>query len=284
MPPPESPRSRSFSEERGLSSAGVLKVIQVTDSHLFATEDGRLLGMNTRNSLGMVVDLISAEYSDFDILLATGDLSQDHSPESYRAFEAALTPLSAPETFWYPGNHDHVPTMQGVLGADSPVMTRVVRRGAWQLVLLDSTIPGKVPGHLGAAELEILDQALAEKPGLHSLVCFHHQPVPVHCKWLDTQMIKDATALFEVLDRHDNVRGVLWGHVHQEVDRERNGVRLLATPSTCVQFAPGSEDFGVDDEPPGFRWLTLQADGSIETGVVRVPPFDFEIDYSVKGY
>ena len=38
----------------------------------------------------------------------------------------------------------------------------------------------------------------------------------------------------EVLDRHDNVRALLWGHIHQAFDQSRNGVRLLATPSTGV--------------------------------------------------
>lgn len=232
----------------------------------------------------MVLDLVREKSSDFDILLATGDLSQDHSAASYRAFLDAVMKLHPPEMYWYPGNHDDVPCMRSVLGENSPVMRRVVRKEHWQLVLLDSTIPGKVPGHLGDGELQALDAALAEAPDLHSLVCFHHQPVPVGCKWLDTQQVRDADALFEVIDRHDNVRGILWGHVHQHFDRERNGVRLLATPSTCVQFTPGSEDFAVDSEAPGYRWLRLLADGSIETGVERVPPFDFEIDYSVKGY
>lgn len=265
-------------------SATPLRVIQITDSHLFKEKDGRLLGMNTRRSLGMVLDLVREKTPEFDVLLATGDLSQDHTPESYRAFLAAMESLDPPEMYWYPGNHDDIPCMRKVLGSDSGVLSRVVRRGDWQLILLDSTIPGKVPGHLGEAELQALDRELAAAPELHSLVCFHHQPVPVGCTWLDTQQINDSDALFEVIDRHANVRGILWGHVHQLIDRERNGVRLLATPSTCVQFAPGSEDFAVDSEAPGYRWLELQPDGRIETGVERVPPFDFEIDYSVKGY
>lgn len=265
-------------------SKEALRVIQVTDSHLFAEEDGRLLGMNTRRSLHMVLDLIREREPAYDILLATGDLSQDHSEASYRAFLEAANSARAPEMYWYPGNHDDVPMLRKVLGDDSPVLSSVVRRGNWQLVLLDSTIPGKVPGNLGGDQLSLLEEALAGGAKLHTLVCFHHQPVPIGCKWLDTQKIGDAPALFELLDRHSNVRGLLWGHVHQEFDELRNGVRLLSTPSTCVQFAPGSEDFAVGDDPPGYRWLELLPDGSIETGVARVPPFDFEIDYSVKGY
>lgn len=261
----------------------ILRVVQITDSHLFAESDGRLLGMNTRRSLNMVLDQIAAG-DPFDVLLCTGDLSQDHTPESYRAFHDATQRLDAPETYWYPGNHDALPTMRSVLPGDSPLLARLVRKQHWQLVLLDSTIPGKVPGRLGERQLAHLETCLSEAPALHTLVCCHHQPVPVGCTWLDTQIICDAGRLFEVIDAHDNVRGILWGHIHQELDRERNGVRLLATPSTCVQFEPDSEDFSVDRLPPGYRRLGLHPDGRIDTVVERVLPFDFEIDYSVKGY
>jgi len=61
-------------------------------------------------------------------------------------------------------------------------------------------------------------------------------------------------------------------------------VRLLASPSTCVQFAPGSESFKVDDQPPGYRWLTLHTDGRIETGVSRVRETKFIVDLDSGGY
>ena len=115
-------------------------------------------------------------------------------------------------------------------------------------------------------------------------MCLHHQPVAIGCGWLDEQMVADADDFFEILDRHDGVRGVLWGHVHQEIDRQRNGVRLLASPSTCVQFAPGCDSFKADDQPPGYRWLDLQADGGIDTGISRVTDVQFNVDLETGGY
>jgi Icc protein len=66
------------------------------------------------------------------------------------------------------------------------------------------------------------------------------------------------------------VRGIVWGHVHQALEGERAGVRLLATPSTCAQFAPGLDDFAIDSRPPAYRMLELLPDGSIVTEVVWV--------------
>jgi Icc protein len=165
-------------------------------------------------------------------------------------------------------------------------MPPVVRRGSWQVVLLDSQIPGEVGGELGAAELALLEQLLAEgeQLGLYSLVCLHHQPVPIGCAWLDQQKVADAEALFAVLDRHSGVRGLLWGHVHQHFERQHGRVQLLCSPSTCVQFKPGQADFAVDDLAPGYRWLRLYPDGRLESGVSRVQGVHFTVDHEAGGY
>ena len=54
-------------------------LVQLSDSHLFGEADGALLGMNTRDSLQKVIDLVLAQQPQIDLVLATGDLSQDGS-------------------------------------------------------------------------------------------------------------------------------------------------------------------------------------------------------------
>jgi Icc protein len=134
--------------------------------------------------------------------------------------------------------------------------------------------------------LQLLELALqsAQAQSLYTLVCLHHQPVTIGSNWLDEQMVRDADAFFAVLDQYVGVRAVLWGHVHQEIDRLRNGVRLLASPSTCVQFAAGSVNFKADDRPPGYRWLELHGDGRLETAVSRVWDTHFEVELDSGGY
>jgi Icc protein len=71
-----------------------------------------------------------------------------------------------------------------------------------------------------------------------------------------------------MLSRHAQVKGVLWGHVHQASDRQYRNLRMLSTPSTCAQFTPGTEACVMDIRPPGFRRLNLKAEGGIDTEVV----------------
>lgn len=265
-------------------SGDSVHIVQLTDTHLCKMQGGTLLGMDTDHSLQAVINLVKAERPAIDLLLGTGDLSDQGALEAYRRLQqyfAQLTEVSC----WLPGNHDDRANMAAV--ADHPLrLCREVRVGRWQVLMLDSQVPGEVGGELGPAELAFLEDALATAAAeeLYSLVCLHHQPVTIGCEWLDEQMVADAPAFFSVLDRFSGVRGLLWGHVHQQVDRQRGAVQLMATPSTCVQFAPGSAGFKADSAAPGYRWLELLPDGSLQTGVSRVEDVSFKVDLDSGGY
>ncbi len=257
-------------------------LVQLSDSHLFADADVTLLGMNTRDSLQRVIDLVREQQPPVDLVLATGDLSQDGTLASYQQFRDMTAPMGAPAR-WLPGNHDE-PQIMADAAVHSDLLEPVVDVGNWRVTLLDSAVPGSVPGYLQDQQLQLLVQALSEAPNRHHLVCLHHHPVSIGCAWMEPIGLRNPDALFAVLDRFPQVKAVLWGHVHQEIDSERNGVRLLASPSTCIQFAPGSDDFQVSDQAPGYRWLRLHADGRVETGVERVRDFAFTVDYGSNGY
>lgn len=257
-------------------------VVQLSDSHLFAGEDGRLLGMETDDSLQQVISGVLAEQSNIDLLLCTGDISQDGSMTSYQRFAEMVAVLNAPMR-WFAGNHDERLALQQVC-ARTDWLEPIYDIGAWRIVLLDSSVANKVYGQLASDQLQILEQALASAGERHVLIGLHHHPVPINSRWMDKIGLHNATDMLSIVSRYSNVKAVVWGHVHQEFDQQVDGVRWLAAPSTCVQFTPHSEDFAVDDKAPGYRWLRLYDDGQLQTAVSRVENIDFEIDYNIKGY
>lgn len=261
-----------------------VRLVQVTDTHLNRVEGGTLLGLDTDFSLQQVIDLVLRERPVIDLVLGTGDISDHGSEEAYQRAAGYFDQLGAP-VLWLAGNHDQADRMAEVLGEDGALSSSSVV-GNWQIVMLNSQIPGEVGGRLGSAELELLQHKLAaaEQQSLHSLVCLHHQPVPMGSGWIDQQMVEDREDFLAVIDRFPGVKGILWGHVHQQLDADHDAVKLMSTPSTCVQFAPNSDDFKVDDQPPGYRWLDLHSDGRIETAVSRVRGVTFEVDLDSSGY
>lgn len=257
-----------------------LRLVQITDSHLGDTRGDALLGMDTDASLASVVSLVKQEQPQVDVLLATGDLSNTGNAISYQRF-AEHTQGIAAHTLWLPGNHDVLEGMETAFTQGQP-LPRSAQLGGWQVIMLDSRIPKAVGGNISAPELALLRRELEGCRDRHALVCLHHHPIDIDCEWLDTQRVDNADELFAVLDDFEHVRGLLWGHIHQQVDVVRNGVRLMATPSSCIQFAPRQVDFKLDRLSPGYRWLDLHGDGRIESGVSRVLQH-FDIDYEYTG-
>ena len=245
-----------------------LLIAQITDIHLFADENQELLGLATTQSFLAVLERLSLQPRP-DLLLLTGDLSQDGKPESYQNVQDLLSPLRTP-TYWLPGNHDYLPAMEQVLNRGLVSPSKTFEQGGWNFVLLNSSVPGCVHGHLSTETLDWLDFRLRLVSSKPTLVALHHPPMPVNSTWLDTSTLQNPEELFAVLDCHPQVKLVLFGHIHQDFNRQRHGVHYLGTPSTCIQFEPRSSDFALDQEKPGFRLLKLYANGSWETKIERV--------------
>jgi len=265
------------------NSRDCLRIIQLTDTHIFAENAGKLLGLNTRESFEAVLARLMQEEIAPDLILATGDLSQDASEESYQYLLEKLQPLNIP-CFWIPGNHDKPEVMQKILNHGNMMFEPHIVAGNWQIVMLDSSVPGKVYGNISEPQLDFLQQRISNNQQRHSLVVMHHQPVAVGSQWLDGLGIKNAPELFNAVASNDKETCFLWGHVHQDFVGEQAGVQLISTPSTCVQFKPGSTEFSAGDEAPGYRYLTLYPDGRVDSVLHRIHDIAFTVDYSIKGY
>ena len=248
------------------TETGELRLVQVTDTHLNGTPNGELLGMNTARSARAVIDAAKRS-GNIDCFLITGDIAADEQPTAYEQLEAMLgrdTP-----SLWLPGNHDDV---RSNLAPLETYLKRRLRTPNWDVVMLETQVQGEVGGALDTAELAALATAIddAVAGDKYLLIATHHPLRSMGSAWLDEQSVRNANEALNMLAPHADRVLTISGHVHQESDAVISGIRMLTTPSTCVQFAPGSEDFALADLSPGYRSLRLYADGSVHTEVVRV--------------
>ena len=252
-------------------------VVQLTDSHLRQRPDEDVGGVRSVDTLLAVLNRMRGQVAAPDFILATGDIADDGSPEAYSRFLQSVgesVPL-----FAIPGNHDKREAFYSAFGAKAPAG---IDAGGWRIVLLDSVVPGSDEGHLGEDQQRRLLDALHHAGKRHILVVIHHPPMNVGVPWLDDLKLQNASWLLDALSVSPNVRAVLSGHVHLEFDERYprkpatapnstpEYIRLMTSPSTCIQFKPGSQEYQLDPIGPGFRCLRLHPDGSITTWVDRV--------------
>jgi Icc protein len=251
-----------------MSAARPIRLLQLTDPHLYEDASRELYGINTAASFAAALArALAATPAPADALLVTGDIAEDGRRGTYVRFRSMVEGLGLP-VLCLPGNHEDPAAMAALLGESPLQHCGSARFAGWRVVMLDSHLPGEDAGHLPDGELRRLDGELHEAAAEHVLVCLHHQPIPMGSPWLDSVGLRNAPDLLSLIGRHGNVRGILWGHVHQASDRVHQGIRMMSTPATCAQFTPHTERCIMDLRPPGFRRLELLPDGSIGTEVV----------------
>ena len=256
-------------------------LIQLTDPHLFGDNSGELMGINTRQSFIQTVTMMAEQEPHIDQILVTGDISQDDSLESYLFCKKVLAGVNT-QVAWLCGNHDQA----SILEADQlrGLFPKQISLGDWQILLLNTPVQNQAHGALTPEELSFLESALASSPDTPTLVAMHHHPLPIDSPWMDEIPMKNGPELMVLLSHYPQVKTLLHGHVHQFRESDSHGVRILATPSTSVQFAPGAQDFEVDTCQPGYRKIILYPGGHFETNVYRLPEGSWMPDLSQPGY
>ncbi len=256
-----------------LSAESPHRLLQITDLHLRALAGDTLLGVDTWHSAAAVLDQALAEHRP-DALLVTGDVAQDPVPDVYARCYGWLRARFPGPTLVTPGNHDIAANMGALLE------TERLELGDWQVLALDSHVDDEPQALVSDADFAALETACDKTANENLLVITHHPPVEINSPWLDRDRIQNGHELLEWMAEHGRIRALVFGHAHQELNLTHRHLNLLGTPSTCIQFEPGSSRFSVDEQKPGYRWLLLDQDGSIRSEVRRVEDYPLEIDRS----
>lgn len=255
-------------------------IIQISDTHLMDHADATFVEMNPELSFHAVIEDILKNYPSIDAIVHTGDLAQVSKPETYARYLAFMQKLNIP-FYQIPGNHDDIRYFP--FETPDPMPT-VLAFADWRIVLLNSAVPQKIDGWIKAEQLTHLKKILEENQKHSVILACHHHPLEMKSKWIDRHKLKNTEALTAVLEQYNNIKAVIFGHVHQDSFNLWRNIQFLSTPSTSVQFKPRSVDFALDDIEPGYRSLLLKANGEFSTMVHRVKKYRQKFNKEISGY
>ncbi len=261
----------------------MIRLLQITDTHLLGDPTQSFLGINCYDSLSAIIADVLAQPQQPDLITLTGDLSQDTSVASYQTLLTLFARFNCP-IYWIAGNHDVFATLQQVLGDSYFLSDKVIELESWRVILLNTLVQGEVGGALANDQLELLKDSLDKPDKKSCLVMLHHQPIKIGCQWLDAIGLENASEFRDIISQLQRVKAVVCGHVHQDFSTKHKTTEYFSTPSTCIQFKPKQKNFALDVLQPGYRWLTLMPDGSFSTQVCRLAGKQFNPDLTISGY
>ena len=250
-----------------------MRILHLSDTHLL--EGGRLhnAAVDTHEALLRVLAHFDAD-DLIDLVVASGDLSDDGSVRSYELLRDAVEPWAASRNarvVYAMGNHDLREGFAAVLGGDpsGPIDSASTVDGV-RVIVLDTAVPGAGYGRLRPAQLDFLRRTLEQPAERGSLVVVHHPPVPAATVLLQGLALQQPEELLAACVDTD-VRAVLAGHYHHPLCTVAAGIPVIVSggvANTADVLAP----VGVEHATRGSSAtiIDLADDGAVRATAVHV--------------
>jgi Icc protein len=231
------------------------RFIQISDCHIDDTE--QCIGVNTQQNLSRIIDKITTLPSD--AFLISGDLTENGTLGAYKKLKKLLAPIQK-NLFVIAGNHDNMDNLTTVFSAN---LFNKISLGVWDIISVDSVQAGKSSGYISENALATLNAQLSHSTGQYIIVILHHPIVPMDSTWDDSLSLENPQDLFTVLKKHLKIQAVLFGHAHESAEFKKDGLKIIACPSTAKQFNAekriGFNDYTLNDDGHlhyETRWIT----------------------------
>lgn len=162
----------------------------------------------------------------------SGDLTNRGDAASYRLLREKLAQFDVPVVLAL-GNHDtREGFYEGMLATDPaavPYCHDVAIDGV-HVIVLDTSVAGRIGGALCETQFAFLDRALEEHAGLPKLIVMHHAPsVGEDAGYGWERLSEHDTARFRGLVLGRNVVGILTGHIHYDRVSVWHGIPIVVS-------------------------------------------------------
>jgi 3',5'-cyclic AMP phosphodiesterase CpdA len=216
-------------------------IAQISDPHITPLGKKAYGIAPTAKNLTRVIDHINQLNPKADLVLITGDITNNFTLEGAEHAAFLLSKLNCPY-YIIPGNHDDRKNLNSVFGdkicplTNDGFINHVIDEYDISLIGLDSLKLGEPGGELCKNRLDWLEMALAkqsEKP----VVIFMHHP-PIKCSVLETDIdgFDGAEEFGDIVEKYANIEAIICGHIHLPTHSRWRGTIVSTAPSTGMQL------------------------------------------------
>jgi len=259
-----------------IKTSSPLVVAQFSDSHLFGDINQYHHDANVYNNLQQVLANM-ANNKKIDVIVFTGDLTQDHSQGSYQNFAELVKQanINSP-VFYLAGNHDEPELLTQYLVEPTFSSSQCFETEQWKIQLIDS----KSNTPAGFVNQKSLSKLKSRVEGQKfQLLMMHHHPVDVGY-FIDRHGLINQNEFWHGINtlNHQgcNIQAIACGHVHRAMKLSKKtkhpeqSLDVYTCPATSIAFDPQKETVSSLGVAPSYRLFYLYDDGSINSDIVRL--------------
>lgn len=250
--------------------------VHISDSHIGPSRDFSRHGHYPYPCIQQIISHLNQLPVKPDFVIHTGDVVSEPDKNAYRNAAELFNELEYP-IYFVTGNHDKAADIhrflpmgpKQMLSRNVDVLSYAFEVGGHRFVVIDARGPDEIDPHglLSEEMLTVLqNETRLEGP---PLTLFMHFPIhPLNSTWMDAYMlIINGYKMHEMLTPiRDRIRGVFYGHIHQNMQILRDGILYVAVGSTFSQFTswPNDTSPGLDPNfPPSFNFVHLMPEQTI---------------------
>lgn len=247
-----------------------MKIIVFTDIHYCALK-GNLDFTKERFERGLAH--AQKNHRDADLLVVTGDLTNKGDVESFQEFSKSFAACELQSVVMI-GNHDRrdnfVTVFPNTKIDENGFVQQVIDTEHAKLIFLDTVngppyeYPKSHAGYLCEDRLAWLDNQLNEAGQKQVVIFMHHPPHKTGFAGMDFIRLINGPEFYSVLEKYNNVRQIVAGHIHRTISGSHRGVPFAVFKSTTLQMPMLLESNSTElevDEPPAYGILLINEDG-----------------------
>ena len=225
-------------------------VLQLTDTHILPPGQVLYKKVDTALHLRETVKQINRMRPMPDVLIITGDLTEQGDEEEYQHFLELIEPLQMP-VYVVPGNHDNPQIMAEVFTGTTcfPVTDDTYQYAIedlpFRILGINSRCDGSELPEFGEKRLSWLKRQL-DKSDKPVLLAVHHPPMVTGIELIDMGGSEWFQRLKSLLAGYEQVKLVICGHCHTDLCGRIGNIPVYMAPANSHRLIANR---GIDIAP-----------------------------------
>ena len=261
---------RAAADIIGATPSEPLYFVHISDTHIGPHADYNRHGHYPLPCAERVVEIINNLPVTPDFVIHTGDIVTDPHPNSYKLAAKVFGRLKVP-IYYVTGNHDRARDIHQYLSMgpkqeatdNKDALSYAFDIKGYRFLVVDARAPDEIDPHglLSEDQLEFVRENV--QPLGPPLTLFMHYPIlTMNSVWMDAYMLViNGGALHKLLlPAKERLRGVFYGHIHQNMQSVRDGITYISVASVFSQFGAWPNDMTTSYDPdhsPGYNFVHM---------------------------